>query len=82
MLLYGKEGDSEEERQLRGKAAGALQRYHERFQAEEAEPIWFERAFTFKLVPHLLPGRVDRVAAKGASFQDARSFKTRSEAMR
>jgi DNA helicase-2/ATP-dependent DNA helicase PcrA len=54
-------GDSEEERQLRGKAAAALERYYERFQAEESQPMWFERAFTFKLGPHLLRGRVDRV---------------------
>jgi DNA helicase II / ATP-dependent DNA helicase PcrA len=54
-------GDSEEERQLRGKAAGALTRYHARFQSEDAEPMWFERAFAFKLGPHLLRGRVDRV---------------------
>jgi DNA helicase-2/ATP-dependent DNA helicase PcrA len=54
-------GDSEEERQLRGKAAAALERYHERFQSEESEPVWFERSFTFKLGPHLLRGRVDRV---------------------
>ncbi len=54
-------GDSEEERQLRGKAAAALTRYHERFQSEESRPIWFERQFTFKLGPHLLRGRVDRV---------------------
>jgi DNA helicase-2/ATP-dependent DNA helicase PcrA len=54
-------GDSEEERQLRGKAAAALERYHQRFQSEESEPVWFERSFTFKLGPHLLRGRVDRV---------------------
>ena len=54
-------GESEEERQLRGKAAAALTRYHTRFQSEEAEPMWFERAFSFKLGPHLLRGRVDRV---------------------
>jgi DNA helicase-2/ATP-dependent DNA helicase PcrA len=54
-------GDSEEERQLRGKAAGALTRYHERFQSAQSQPMWFERAFTFKLGPHLLRGRVDRV---------------------
>jgi DNA helicase II / ATP-dependent DNA helicase PcrA len=54
-------GDSEEERQLRGKAASALTKYHERFRSEEAEPVWFERQFTFKLGPHLLRGRVDRV---------------------
>jgi DNA helicase-2/ATP-dependent DNA helicase PcrA len=54
-------GDSEEERQLRGKATSSLTRYHERFRSEEAEPVWFERQFTFKLGPHLLRGRVDRV---------------------
>jgi DNA helicase-2/ATP-dependent DNA helicase PcrA len=54
-------GDSEEERQLRGKAATALARYHERFRSDESEPMWFERPFTFKLGPHLLRGRVDRV---------------------
>ncbi|MBV9944787.1 MAG: ATP-dependent helicase [Solirubrobacterales bacterium] len=54
-------GDSEEERQLRGKAAVALTQYHARFQSSESEPMWFERAFSFKLGPHLLRGRVDRV---------------------
>jgi DNA helicase-2/ATP-dependent DNA helicase PcrA len=54
-------GDSEEERQLRGKAASALTRYFERSQTSESEPVWFERQFTFKLGPHLLRGRVDRV---------------------
>jgi superfamily I DNA/RNA helicase/RecB family exonuclease len=54
-------GDSEEERQLRGKAAAALTQYHARFQFSESEPLWFERAFAFKLGPHLLRGRVDRV---------------------
>jgi DNA helicase-2/ATP-dependent DNA helicase PcrA len=53
--------DSDEERQLRGKAASALTRYHARFESEDAEPMWFERPFTFKLGPHLLRGRVDRV---------------------
>ena len=54
-------GDSEEERQLRAKAVAALTRYHERFRSEQARPMWFERPFTFKLGPHLLRGRVDRV---------------------
>jgi DNA helicase-2/ATP-dependent DNA helicase PcrA len=54
-------GESEEERQLRGKAASALTQYHSRFQSSESEPLWFERAFSFKLGPHLLRGRVDRV---------------------
>ncbi len=54
-------GDSEQERQLRGKAAASLTRYHARFQSQESTPMWFERSFTFKLGPHLLRGRVDRV---------------------
>ena len=54
-------GESEEERQLRGKAAAALAQYHARFQSSESEPMWFERAFSFKLGPHLLRGRVDRI---------------------
>ena len=54
-------GDSEEERQLRGKATAALVRYHDRFRDEDAEPVWFERSFQFRIGPHLLRGRVDRV---------------------
>jgi DNA helicase-2/ATP-dependent DNA helicase PcrA len=63
-------GDSEEERQLRGKAASALTRYHERFQSSESEPVWFEKQFTFRLGPHLLRGRVDRVdRLPGGSYE-------------
>jgi DNA helicase II / ATP-dependent DNA helicase PcrA len=54
-------GDSEEERQFRSKATQALVRYHDRFQSEDCEPVWFERAFQFRMGPHLLRGRVDRV---------------------
>jgi DNA helicase-2/ATP-dependent DNA helicase PcrA len=54
-------GGSEEERQLREKAGNALTRYFERFQTEPAEPMWFERSFSFPLGPHLMRGRVDRV---------------------
>jgi superfamily I DNA/RNA helicase/RecB family exonuclease len=54
-------GDSDEERQLRGKAAAALARYHEHSLIDQARPVWFERQFTFKLGPHVLRGRVDRV---------------------
>ncbi len=54
-------GDSDEEVQLRGKAEAALTRYRERIEGDPAEPLWFERAFAFRLGPHLLRGRVDRV---------------------
>jgi DNA helicase-2/ATP-dependent DNA helicase PcrA len=54
-------GDSELERQLRGKATHALTRYHERSASQLATPVWFERQFQFKLGRHTLRGRVDRV---------------------
>jgi DNA helicase-2/ATP-dependent DNA helicase PcrA len=53
--------DSNEERQLYEKGLASLERYHERFTAEEASPVWFERNFAFRIGPHLLRGRVDRV---------------------
>jgi DNA helicase-2/ATP-dependent DNA helicase PcrA len=54
-------GSSEEEKQLQGKAESSLRRYHERFRTDDAEPVWFEKAFQFKVGPHVLRGRVDRV---------------------
>jgi len=54
-------GASEQEIQLRGKATDALARYCERFAAEESQPMFFERSFSFQLGPHVLRGRVDRV---------------------
>ncbi len=54
-------GTSEEEKQLRVKADAALRRYQDRFQAEDSEPVWFEKPFQFRLGAHTLRGRVDRV---------------------
>ncbi len=54
-------GDREEERELHTKARAALVLYHRRLEAHEAEPVWFERSFSFKLGRHHLRGRVDRV---------------------
>ncbi|HEY7935235.1 MAG TPA: ATP-dependent DNA helicase [Solirubrobacteraceae bacterium] len=54
-------GDSEQERQLHEKARVALTKYHRRLASEAAVPVWFERSFSFRLGPHHLRGRVDRV---------------------
>ena len=54
-------GFSEHELELRGKAEAALTRYHERLHGQDSEPVWFERPFSFRLGPHHLRGRVDRV---------------------
>jgi DNA helicase-2/ATP-dependent DNA helicase PcrA len=54
-------GESNEERQLHEKAVAALERYHQRFGADAGSPVWFERNFSFRIGPHMLRGRVDRV---------------------
>jgi DNA helicase-2/ATP-dependent DNA helicase PcrA len=54
-------GESDDELQFRERAVEALERYWRQNDASEAEPVWFERSFAFKIGPHLLRGRVDRV---------------------
>jgi DNA helicase-2/ATP-dependent DNA helicase PcrA len=54
-------GDSNDELQFRERAVAALRRYWELDSARDSEPVWFERSFAFRLGPHLLRGRVDRV---------------------
>jgi len=52
---------TDEEVQLWHKAEDALRRYHTRFHADDVQPLWFERSFSFTLGRHTLRGRVDRV---------------------
>ena len=54
-----REGSSE--RELRGKARAALERYHARLHGQDSAPVWFERQFSLRIGPHHLRGRVDRV---------------------
>ena len=54
-------GESEPERALMEKARVALTRYHARLGDHDSQPVWFERTFAFRLGPHHLRGRVDRV---------------------
>ncbi len=54
-------GAGDEERQLRAKAEAALRRYVARRAEEDGEPVWLERSFQFRMGPHTLRGRVDRV---------------------
>jgi RecB family exonuclease len=54
-------GRDDDEGVLLEKARAALVRYHERLQGQACEPLWFERPFSFRIGPHHLRGRVDRV---------------------
>ena len=58
-------GTSAPDLELLGKARAALVRYHARLTSEPAEPVWFERPFSFRVGPHHLRGRVDRVDRLG-----------------
>ncbi len=58
-------GDSEAERELREIGRAALARYQARLSEQRSRPVWFERSFSFRLGPHHLRGRVDRVDRLG-----------------
>ena len=64
-LAKGRLRRSERERRLRREGTRALTRYHARLLEEDSEPVWFERPFAFRLGPHHLRGRVDRVDRLG-----------------
>jgi DNA helicase-2/ATP-dependent DNA helicase PcrA len=72
-------GEAEPERALLEKARAALRSYHARLQEQDSEPVWFERQFSFRLGPHHLRGRVDRVdrlAAGAAEGYELIDYKT------
>ncbi|HWI73063.1 MAG TPA: ATP-dependent DNA helicase, partial [Baekduia sp.] len=69
-------GPTDEERQLHAKAENALRRYHERFQADDGEPMWFEKSFNFKIGAHTLRGRVDRVDKMADGRYELIDYKT------
>ncbi|HEX6456114.1 MAG TPA: ATP-dependent DNA helicase [Solirubrobacterales bacterium] len=54
-------GDSDDELQFRDRAREALRLYWERERLSEGEPVWLEKKFDFKVGPHHVRGRVDRV---------------------
>ena len=54
-------GDRSDDRQFRARAVTALERYWETDREDPGEPVWFERSFSFRLGPHIVRGRVDRV---------------------
>ena len=69
-------GDSDEERQLRAKATASLRRYEQRIDEEPVEPVWFERAFAFRMGAHTLRGRVDRVDRLADGSYELIDYKT------
>ncbi len=64
-------GETESDLVFMAKARDALCRYHARLSEESVDPVWFERSFSFRVGPHHLRGRVDRVdrLAEGAEHR-------------
>jgi DNA helicase-2/ATP-dependent DNA helicase PcrA len=54
-------GETHDELQFRERAVAALHRYYERHLTSKSRPTFFERGFDFRVGPHHLRGRVDRV---------------------
>ncbi len=54
-------GESDDELQFRERAIEALRLYHARECSSVSSPRWVERKFDFRIGPHHLRGRVDRV---------------------
>jgi DNA helicase-2/ATP-dependent DNA helicase PcrA len=69
-------GDSDDELQFRERAVAALESYWRRDQESDSEAVWFERSFAFKIGPHLLRGRVDRVDRHADGTYELIDYKT------
>src|SRR5215213_6457990 len=69
-------GDSDDEQQFRERAVAALESYWQRDRDSDAEGVWFERSFAFRIGPHLLRGRVDRVDRHSDATYELIDYKT------
>ncbi len=67
---------SDDELQFRDRAVAALTRYHERHRSSPTSPVWLERGFAFRLGPHQLRGRVDRVDRLADGAYELIDYKT------
>ena len=69
-------GSSNDELQYRDRAVAAMSNYWERESQSDSEPVWLERQFEFKMGPHYLRGRVDRVDRTGDGGYEVIDYKT------
>ena len=69
-------GSSDDELQYRDRAVSALTRYHERHLRADSSPVWLERSFNFRIGPHQLRGRVDRVDRTATGGYELIDYKT------
>jgi DNA helicase-2/ATP-dependent DNA helicase PcrA len=69
-------GTSDDELQYRDRAREAMRLYWEREREAEGEPVWLEKKFDFKIGPHHVRGRVDRVDRLPGGEHELIDYKT------
>jgi len=69
-------GASDDEMQYRDRGREALRLYWERERVADAEPVWLERKFDFKVADHHVRGRVDRVDRLADGAYELIDYKT------
>jgi len=69
-------GESNDELQFRDRAVTAMERYWKSESASDSTPVWLERQFEFRIGPHYLRGRVDRVDRSADGSYEVIDYKT------
>lgn len=69
-------GDSNDELQFRDRAVSAMENYWKSERESDSTPVWLERQFEFRIGPHYLRGRVDRVDRRTDGSFEVIDYKT------
>jgi len=69
-------GDSNDELQFHDRAVTAMENYWKNESESASQPVWLERQFEFRIGPHYLRGRVDRVDRRPDGSFEVIDYKT------
>ena len=69
-------GDSNDELQFHDRAVSAMENYWRNESESASTPVWLERQFEFRIGPHYLRGRVDRVDRRPDGSFEVIDYKT------
>ncbi len=69
-------GDSNDELQFKDRAYAAMRNYWQTESVSDSQPVWLERQFEFKIGPHYVRGRVNRVDRRGDGGYEVIDYKT------
>jgi DNA helicase-2/ATP-dependent DNA helicase PcrA len=69
-------GESNDELQFHDRAVTAMENYWKSERASDSQPLWLERQFEFRIGPHYLRGRVDRVDRRADGSYEVIDYKT------